>query len=227
MPMLPLNGTQLRVRLVDLELDRLKLDPDNPRLHSAYLTHALPSRPQEKQLLQVLEALPEFQALLDAISRNHGCFQPPLVTMDGRVLEGNRRARGAAQAAGGRPAEPALGSRHGASIDGARDTGTGARSAREVPFGTSAGMGWFEPTHGICRHCRTRRRRCAGADAGEISPRGGTGRSGRASRAALFANAPGVTHAGLVVGAGRVMWRAGGGAESDDLDGGALPLDGA
>ena len=91
MPMLPLNGTPLRVRLVDLEVDRLKLDPDNPRLHSAYLTHALPSRPQEKQILQVLETLPEFQALLDAISRNHGCFQPPLVTMDGRVLEGNRR----------------------------------------------------------------------------------------------------------------------------------------
>jgi hypothetical protein len=51
----------------------------------------LPSRPNEKQLIQVLEGLPEFQALLDAISRNHGCFQPPLVTVDCRVLEGNRR----------------------------------------------------------------------------------------------------------------------------------------
>lgn len=91
MPLLPLNGTPLRIRLVELELDRLKLDPDNPRLHSAYLTHVLPSRPSEKQILQVLEDLPEFQALLDAISRNHGCFQPPLVTTDGRVLEGNRR----------------------------------------------------------------------------------------------------------------------------------------
>ena len=91
MPMLPINGTQLRVRLVEIELDRLKLDPDNPRLHSAYLTHALPSRPNEKQIIQALEGLPEFQALLDAISRNHGCFQPPLITVDHRVLEGNRR----------------------------------------------------------------------------------------------------------------------------------------
>jgi hypothetical protein len=91
MPMFPINGTQLRVRLVEIELDRLKLDPDNPRLHTAYLTHALPSRPSEKQIIQALEELPEFQSLLDAISRNHGCFQPPLITADCRVLEGNRR----------------------------------------------------------------------------------------------------------------------------------------
>jgi hypothetical protein len=91
MPMIPVNGTQLRVRMVEIELDRLKLDPDNPRLHSAYLTHTLPSRPSEKQIIEVLEGLPEFQALLDAISRNHGCFQPPLITADCRVLEGNRR----------------------------------------------------------------------------------------------------------------------------------------
>jgi hypothetical protein len=65
MPTLPINGAQLRVRMVELELDRLKLDPDNPRLHTAYLTHALPSRPSEKQIIQALEGLPEFQALLD------------------------------------------------------------------------------------------------------------------------------------------------------------------
>src|SRR5215813_11282738 len=40
MPTLPINGAQLRVRMVEIELDRLKLDPDNPRLHTAYLTHA-------------------------------------------------------------------------------------------------------------------------------------------------------------------------------------------
>src|SRR5215475_7974338 len=91
MPTLPINGAQLRVRMVEIELDRLKLDPDNPRLHTAYLTHALPTRPSETQIIQALEALPEFEALLDAISRNHGCFQPPLITVDYRVLEGNRR----------------------------------------------------------------------------------------------------------------------------------------
>jgi hypothetical protein len=91
MPTLPINGAHLRVRMAEVELDRLKLDPDNPRLHSAYLTHLLPSRPSESQILQALESLPEFGALIDAISRNHGCFQPPLVTVDYRVLEGNRR----------------------------------------------------------------------------------------------------------------------------------------
>jgi hypothetical protein len=48
MPLLPINGTQLRVRMVELELDRLKLDPDNPRRHSAYLTHARPAPAQRK-----------------------------------------------------------------------------------------------------------------------------------------------------------------------------------
>jgi hypothetical protein len=91
MTTLPLNGVRLRVRLVEVELSRLKLDPENPRLHSAYLTHELPARPNEKQIAAVLEQLPEFQALLDAITRNDGVFQPPLITVDFRVLEGNRR----------------------------------------------------------------------------------------------------------------------------------------
>jgi hypothetical protein len=91
MTTLPLNGVRLRVRLVEVEVSRLKLDPENPRLHSAYLTHDLPARPNEKQIAAVLEQLPEFQALLDAITRNDGVFQPPLVTADFRVLEGNRR----------------------------------------------------------------------------------------------------------------------------------------
>lgn len=91
MTTLPLNGLRLRVRLVEVELNRLKLDPENPRLHSAYLTHDLPARPNEKQIATVLEQLPEFQALLDAITRNDGVFQPPLITADFRVLEGNRR----------------------------------------------------------------------------------------------------------------------------------------
>jgi hypothetical protein len=79
------------VRLVEIELDKLKLDPHNPRLHSVYLTHALPPKPSEKQLMDALAGLPEFQSLLDAITRNVGCFQPPLITADCRVLEGNRR----------------------------------------------------------------------------------------------------------------------------------------
>ena len=91
MTTLPLNGVRLRVRLVEVEVSRLKLDPENPRLHSAYLTHDLPARPNVKQIAAVLEQLPEFQALLDAITRNDGVFQPPLVTADFRILEGNRR----------------------------------------------------------------------------------------------------------------------------------------
>ena len=88
---IPLNGARLRLRLIEAEVSRLKLDPENPRLHSAYLTHDLPARPNEKQIAAVLEQLPEFQALLDAITRNDGVFQPPLLTADFRVLEGNRR----------------------------------------------------------------------------------------------------------------------------------------
>jgi hypothetical protein len=91
MTTIPLNGIRLRVRLLEVEVSKLKLDPENPRLHSAYLTHELPARPNEKQIAGALEQLPEFQALLDAITRNDGCFMPPLITADFRVLEGNRR----------------------------------------------------------------------------------------------------------------------------------------
>jgi hypothetical protein len=91
MTAIPLNGGQLRVRLVEVEISKLKLDPENPRLHSSYLTHDLPAKPTQTQLTDALERLPEFQSLIDALIRNNGCFQPPLVTVDYRVLEGNRR----------------------------------------------------------------------------------------------------------------------------------------
>ncbi len=73
---IPLNGTRLNIRLIEVELSKLRLDPDNPRLHSAYLTHELSSRPSEKQIAQVLEQLPEFQPLLDSLMRNQGCHSP-------------------------------------------------------------------------------------------------------------------------------------------------------
>jgi hypothetical protein len=88
---IPLNGVRLSIRLVEIELSKLRLDPENPRLHSAYLTHELPAHPNEKQIAQVLERLPEFRPLLDSLTRNKGCHQPPLVTEDYRVLEVNRR----------------------------------------------------------------------------------------------------------------------------------------
>lgn len=91
MPSLTVNGANLKLRLVEVELNKLRLDPENPRLHSAYLTHELPAEPTQTQLATVLASLPEFQSLLDSLARNNGCFQPPLVTHDLRVLEGNRR----------------------------------------------------------------------------------------------------------------------------------------
>jgi hypothetical protein len=37
---IPLNGARLNIRLIEVELSKLRLDPDNPRLHSAYLETA-------------------------------------------------------------------------------------------------------------------------------------------------------------------------------------------
>jgi hypothetical protein len=91
MATLSVNGASIGIRLVEVELSKLRLDPDNPRLHSFYLTHELPAEPSQAQLATLLESLPEFQSLVDAIARNRGCFHPPLVTLDMRVLEGNRR----------------------------------------------------------------------------------------------------------------------------------------
>ena len=135
MTTLPLNGVRLRVRLVEVEVSRLKLDPENPRLHSAYLTHDLPARPNEKQIAAVLEQLPEFQALLDAITRNDGVFQPPLVTADFRVLEGNRRVAALTKAPGRRRQEHAVADGDRTSTRPPYPGGTGAGAAGEVPSG--------------------------------------------------------------------------------------------
>lgn len=91
MSKLIVNGSSLPMRLVEVELAKLRLDPENPRLHSAYLTHALPADPTQRQIEAVLRSLPEFQPLVEALLRNAGCFAPPLVSVDFRVLEGNRR----------------------------------------------------------------------------------------------------------------------------------------
>lgn len=91
MATLTLNGYRLQIRFVEVELKNLRLDPANPRLHSSYLTHELPASPSQAQLVRILEQLPEFDSLKEALVRNQGCFQPPLVTNDNRVLEGNRR----------------------------------------------------------------------------------------------------------------------------------------
>jgi hypothetical protein len=76
---------------MEAEVMKLRLDPQNPRLHSAYLTHELPAEPSQLQIVRILENLPEFEALYNSIAHNNGCFQPPVVTADLRVLEGNRR----------------------------------------------------------------------------------------------------------------------------------------
>lgn len=91
MATLTVQGTSLGIQFIEVELSKLKLDPDNPRLHSFYLTHELSAEPTQTQIATILESLPEFQSLLDSIARNNGCFQPPLVTSDLRILEGNRR----------------------------------------------------------------------------------------------------------------------------------------
>jgi len=70
MPHVVVNGSKLAVRFLDVELAKLKLDAENPRLHSAYLTHQLAAKPTQAEIEQTLVSLPEFQDLLDAIARN-------------------------------------------------------------------------------------------------------------------------------------------------------------
>jgi hypothetical protein len=64
---IPLNGARLRVRLIEADVSRLKLDPENPRLHSAYLTHDLPARPNEKQIAAVAGTI----AGIPGLARRH------------------------------------------------------------------------------------------------------------------------------------------------------------
>src|SRR5689334_22235780 len=96
----PSNGSALRFRLGNADftvmrqftpIDKLKLDPLNPRL--GYLLRANKKGPtaSDKELHKALWDLDAVKALYQSVYQNGGLLEDPVIRTDGTVVEGNCR----------------------------------------------------------------------------------------------------------------------------------------
>jgi len=87
-----LDGKRIRVRNQDLPLERVRLDPTNPRIaHTFALERGGDARSQEKQLEDRLWADPDVRDLMRQVEVNHGLIERIIVRGDYSVVEGNCR----------------------------------------------------------------------------------------------------------------------------------------
>lgn len=87
-----LDGKRITVRNQDLPLEKVRLDPTNPRIaHTFALEQGEEARSQEKQLEDRLWADPDVRDLLRQIEVNRGLIERIIVRSDYSVVEGNCR----------------------------------------------------------------------------------------------------------------------------------------
>jgi hypothetical protein len=87
---IPLGATRVEVELGEVELDKLQLDPTNPRLAFKIQARDL-KNPSQKQLEGLLGEDPDVAALRRSIAATGGLIEAIIVQDDGTVLEGNCR----------------------------------------------------------------------------------------------------------------------------------------
>ena len=75
MATLTVNGASLSIRLLEVELNKLQLDPENPRLHSFYLTHELPAQPTQVQSDDGAATLQDAESVADLHLAKAGLVQ--------------------------------------------------------------------------------------------------------------------------------------------------------
>ncbi len=87
-----LDGKRIRVRNQELPLERVRLDPTNPRIaHTFAFERDGVAGSQERQLEERLWADPDVRDLLRQVEVNHGLIERIIVRDDYSVVEGNCR----------------------------------------------------------------------------------------------------------------------------------------
>jgi hypothetical protein len=87
-----LDQRRVLVRCLDLPLDRVKLDPRNPRIANTARTGNFGEGAQlQQQLAELLWRDPDVHALFQQVKQNHGLMERIIVRPDGIVAEGNCR----------------------------------------------------------------------------------------------------------------------------------------
>jgi hypothetical protein len=84
-----LGNQDFSVRRVSFEVDRLKLDPNNPRLGFLLSQRSLPAT--DPDLHEMLWDLDPLKSLYQSILQNGGLIVDPIIHADGDVVEGNCR----------------------------------------------------------------------------------------------------------------------------------------
>lgn len=88
-----LDGRKVLVRCIDLPLDRVKLDPHNPRVaNTVEVNHLTEAGNLQRELSELLWKDPDVHnTLYQSVRQNHGLVERIIVRHDGVVAEGNCR----------------------------------------------------------------------------------------------------------------------------------------
>lgn len=85
-----IDGKEVEFRREDVPVDKLRLDPENPRLHYIVKSLLAGERNDEK-LHEILWSRDSIKSLAKSIHQNGGVMEPIVVLGDYRVVEGNCR----------------------------------------------------------------------------------------------------------------------------------------
>ncbi len=89
---IPLDGKRIRVRNQDIPLERVRLDPTNPRIAHTFAFEKVGDAASQERLLQErLWADPDVRDLLRQVEINRGLIERIIVRSDYSVVEGNCR----------------------------------------------------------------------------------------------------------------------------------------
>jgi hypothetical protein len=86
------EGAKIPVRYREMELDDVRLDPNNPRIQHAVKQKSNGRTLSQQELRDLILDLPGVSELFKSIRDNEGLLEPIYVRPDGNIIEGNCRA---------------------------------------------------------------------------------------------------------------------------------------
>lgn len=87
-----LAGTPVKVTSEIVPVDKVRLNPENPRIRFLLQQKGLSKSPAELALVDIIRDQPGYDGLQKAIRKAGGIYDPIIISHDGLVVEGNTRA---------------------------------------------------------------------------------------------------------------------------------------
>lgn len=99
-------GASVPVTFEMASIDKLRLDPDNPRIRFQFVHGAAKKPSTQEDLRKVVMAQPGYEHLQKQIRKQKGVHDPLIVRHDGRIVEGNSRFAAVSVLAAGENGQP-------------------------------------------------------------------------------------------------------------------------